>query len=73
MVALVNKLVMATVGRRGPLFLLRRAGATTRQLLSMTTWQTAILDLTQLILGVAAGAAPVVVVSKQPAGTWMRT
>jgi len=70
-VALVNTLVMATVERRGALFLLRRVGATTRQLLSMTIWQTVILDLTGLILGVAAGAASVVVVSKQLAGTWM--
>jgi hypothetical protein len=46
MVALVNALVVATVERRGALFLLRRVGATTRRLLSMTTWQTAILDLT---------------------------
>jgi hypothetical protein len=37
----------------------------------MTIWQTALLDLTGLILGVAAGAASVVVVSKQLAGTWM--
>ena len=70
-VALVNTLVMATVERRGALFLLRRVGATTRQLLSMTIWQTVILDLTGIILGVAAGAASVVVVSKQLAGTWM--
>ena len=70
-VALVNTLVMATVERRGALFLLRRVGATTRQLLSMTIWQTVILDLTGLILGVAAGVASVVVVSKQLAGTWM--
>jgi putative ABC transport system permease protein len=71
MVALVNTLVMAIVERRGALFLLRRVGATTRQLLSMTIWQTVILDLTGLILGAAAGAASVVVVSKQLAGTWM--
>lgn len=70
-VALVNTLVMATVERRGALFLLRRVGATTRQLLSMTIWQTVILDLTGIILGVAAGAASAVVVSKQLAGTWM--
>jgi ABC-type lipoprotein release transport system permease subunit len=70
-VALVNTLVMATVERRGVLFLLRRVGATTRQLLSMTIWQTVILDLTGLILGAAAGAASVAVVSKQLAGTWM--
>ncbi len=70
-VALVNTLVMATVERRGALFLLRRVGATTRQLLSMTLWQTVILDLTGLILGAAAGAASLAVVSKELAGTWM--
>ena len=70
-VALVNTLVMATIERRGALFLLRRVGATTRQLLSMTIWQTVILDLTGLILGAAAGAASVAVVSKELAGTWM--
>jgi len=70
-VALMNTLVMATIERRGALFLLRRVGATTRQLLSMTIWQTVILDLTGLILGAAAGAASVAVVSRQLAGTWM--
>ena len=48
-----------------------RVGATTRQLLSMTIWQTVILDLTGIILGAAAGAASVLVVSKQLADTWM--
>jgi len=70
-VALVNTLVMATVERRGALFLLRRVGATTRQLPSRTIRQTVILDLTGLILAVAAGAAPAIVMSKQLAGTWM--
>jgi putative ABC transport system permease protein len=70
-VALVNTLVMATVERRGAFFLLRRVGSTTRQLLSMTVWQTVILDLSGLILGAAAAAASVVVVSKELAGTWM--
>jgi putative ABC transport system permease protein len=70
-VALVNTLVMATVERRGALSLLRRVGATTRQLLSMTMWQTVILDLTGLILGAAVGAVPTAFVSKQLAGTWM--
>jgi hypothetical protein len=70
MVALVNTLVMATVEwRKGALC--APPGATTRQLLSMTIWQTEILDLTGPILGVAAGAASVVLVSKQLAGTWM--
>ncbi|HEY6309729.1 MAG TPA: hypothetical protein VIY52_02830 [Streptosporangiaceae bacterium] len=62
---------MATVEQRGALFLLRRVGATARQLLSMTICQTVILDLTRHILGAAADAASVVLVSKQLAGTWM--
>ena len=37
----------------------------------MTIWQTVVLDVTGLILGAAAGAASVAVVSKQLAGTWM--
>jgi hypothetical protein len=58
MVALVNTLVMAIVERRGALFLLRRVGATKRQLLSMTIWQTVILDLTGCILGAQQAPPP---------------
>jgi putative ABC transport system permease protein len=70
-VALVNTLVMATIERRRALLLLRRVGATTRQLLSMTIWQTVILDLVGITIGAAAGAASVIVVSKALADTWM--
>ncbi len=70
-VALVNPLVMATVERRGALLLLRRVGATTRQLLSMTFWQTMILVVSGLLIGWAAAAASVLVVSKALADTWM--
>jgi len=63
--------VMATVERRRALWLLRRVGATTRQLLSMTIWQTAVLGLVGITIGAAAGAASAVMVSKQLAGTWM--
>ena len=69
-VALVNTLVMATIERRRALLLLRRVGATTRQLLSMTIWQTVILDLVGITIGAAAGAASVIVVSKALADTW---
>jgi putative ABC transport system permease protein len=69
-VALVNTLVMATVERRRALRLLRRVGATTRQLISMTVWQTAVLSLVGIVIGVAAGAAPLIMVSKALAGTW---
>ncbi|HMK96197.1 MAG TPA: FtsX-like permease family protein, partial [Acidimicrobiales bacterium] len=70
-IALVNPLVMATIDRRGALLLLRRVGATTRQLLSMTFWQTVILDIFGLVLGAAAATASVVAVSKALADTWM--
>jgi len=71
MVALVNTLVMATVERRGAFWLLRRVGATTRQLLSMTFWETLIIAISGVVLGVAVGAASAIVVSKSLADTWM--
>jgi len=70
-VALVNTLVMATVERRGAFGLLRRIGATTRQLLSMTFWETLIIAVTGVVLGVAVGSASAIVVSKSLADTWM--
>jgi putative ABC transport system permease protein len=70
-VALVNTLVMATVERRGAFGLLRRVGATTRQLLSMTMWETLIIAVTGVLLGVAVGAASAIVVSKSLADTWI--
>ena len=70
-VALVNTLVMATVERRGAVWLLRRVGATTRQLLSMTIWETLIIAISGVVLGAAAGAASAIVVSKSLADTWM--
>ncbi|HXY27127.1 MAG TPA: FtsX-like permease family protein, partial [Acidimicrobiales bacterium] len=69
-VALVNTLVMATVERRGALWLLGRVGVTTRQLLSMTIWETLIIAITGVILGALAGAASAIVVSKSLADTW---
>jgi putative ABC transport system permease protein len=70
-VALVNTLVMATVERRGAVWLLKRVGTTTRQLLSMTIWETLIIAFSGLVLGVAVGAASAIVVSKSLADTWM--
>jgi putative ABC transport system permease protein len=69
-VALVNTLIMATVERREPLRLLRRVGATTRQLLSMTGWQAIMLSGTGITLGAAATAPSVLVVSKALTGNW---
>jgi hypothetical protein len=54
-VSLVNTLAMATAGRRDSLRLLIRVGATARQLLSMTGWQTFMLSVIGIGLGVATG------------------
>lgn len=67
---LVNTLVMATVERRESLRLLSRLGATTRQLLSMTGWQTLTLSVTGVGLGVTAAAASVLVLTKALTGSW---
>ena len=69
-VTLVNTLVMATVGRRDSLRLLSRVGATTRQLLSMTGWQTFTLSVTGVGLGVVFAAASVLVITKVLTGAW---
>ncbi len=62
---------MATIERRGARLLLRRVVATPRQLLSMTIWETMILDVVGITLGAAAATASTVVVSKALANTWM--
>jgi putative ABC transport system permease protein len=69
-VTVVNTLVMATVERRPALLLLRRVGATSRQLLSMTACQSALLTGVGIGLGVAAGAATLTVVSRAVTGGW---
>ena len=69
-VTMVNTLVMATIGRRDSLLLLSRVGATTRQLLSMTGWQTFTLSVTGVVLGVTAGAASVLVITKVLTSAW---
>lgn len=69
-VTMVNTLVMATIGRRDSLLLLNRVGATTRQLLSMTGWQTVTLSVTGVVLGIAAGAASVLVITKVLTSAW---
>ncbi|MCL2393327.1 MAG: FtsX-like permease family protein [Acidimicrobiaceae bacterium] len=71
--ALVNTLAMATVERRGSLRLLRRVGATTRQLLSMTWWQTVIVSAAGLVVGAAAAAATILVVTKTLTAAWTPT
>lgn len=69
-VSLVNTLAMATAGRHDSLRLLIRVGATTRQLLSMTGWQTLTLSVTGISLGIATGAASVLVITKVLTGSW---
>jgi putative ABC transport system permease protein len=70
-VALVNTLVVATVERRDSLVLLRRVGATARQLAAMTAWQSALLSLTGIALGIAAGAATLAAVCRALTGSWV--
>jgi putative ABC transport system permease protein len=72
-VALINTLVMATIERRGSLRLLRRVGATTRQLLSLTWWQTVILSVAGIVIGAGAAAATILVVTKTLTGAWTPT
>jgi putative ABC transport system permease protein len=68
--ALVNTLVMATLERRESIRLLRRVGATTRQLLSMSAWQTLISSLVGVTLGAAGATAIMVAVSRALTGSW---
>ena len=70
-VALVNTLVMAVVDRREALRLLRRIGTTDRQLLGMTAWHAVLLGLLGLVLGVAVGAPPLIVLTEAISGTWV--
>lgn len=69
-VTVVNTLVMATVERRPALLLLRRVGATSRQLMSMTACQSALLTVVGIALGAAAGAVTLITVSRSLTGGW---
>jgi putative ABC transport system permease protein len=70
-VTLLNTLVVATVERRDLLGLLRRIGATRRQLTAMTAWQSGALSLIGVLLGAACGAASLASVSRALTGSWM--
>jgi putative ABC transport system permease protein len=70
-VSLVTTLVVATVERRESILLLRRVGATWRQLTSMTAWQSVVMCATGVLLGSAAAAATLVSVSRALTGNWM--
>jgi putative ABC transport system permease protein len=69
-ITVVNTLVMTTLDRRQALALLRRIGATTGQLLSVTAWQSAMLAGTGIVLGVAAGGVTLSTMTKAITGSW---
>jgi putative ABC transport system permease protein len=68
-VALVNTLVVVTLQRRKELAVLRRVGATTRQLLTAATCQAGGLILIGVLLGIVAQIATVTTVSKAISGS----
>jgi len=70
-VALVNTLVMATLQGRDELTLLRRVGATARQLLAMTAWEAVEVTFVGVLLGIGAGAATVIAAAKAFTGSSM--
>jgi putative ABC transport system permease protein len=70
-VSLVTTLVVATVERRESILLLRRVGATWRQVTSMTAWRSAVVSVTGVLLGSAAAAATLASVSRALTGNWM--
>lgn len=67
-VTVVNTLVMATADRRQMLLLLRRVGATPRQLLSMTACQSAVATVVGIGLGTAAAATTLITVARAATG-----
>ena len=67
-VTVVNTLVMATADRRQMLLLLRRVGATPRQLLSMTACQSVVATVVGIGLGVAAAATTLTAVARAATG-----
>jgi putative ABC transport system permease protein len=68
--AVVNTLVMATAERRAALLLLRRVGATPRQLMSMTACQSALVSVIGIGLGIGAGATTLTAVARAFTGSW---
>ncbi len=69
--ALVNTLVLVTLQGREELLLLRRVGATVRQLLAMTALRFATVVLVGVVLGAGAQVVAVVAVSKALEGSWV--
>ncbi|MGH3398194.1 MAG: ABC transporter permease, partial [Streptosporangiaceae bacterium] len=70
-VTLANTLITIAVERREPLRLLSRVGATSRQLLAMTSWQVLVLNATAITVGAGAGALAVTLVSHVLTGSYL--
>ena len=68
--ALVNTLVLVTLQGRDELLLLRRVGATVRQLLAMTAFRFATVVLVGVVLGAGAQIVAIAAASKAIAGSW---
>ena len=70
-VTLANTLITIAVERRELLRLLRRVGATSRQLLAVTSWQVVVLNATAITVGAGAAALAVTVVSRILTGSYL--
>ena len=68
-VTVVNTLLMTTLDRRQALVLLRRVGATADQLLRVTAWQSALLAVTGILLGLAAGGITLTTMTRAITGS----
>ena len=69
-VTLVNTLVVSTLERRDGLRMLWRIGTTRGQLLASMAWQSVVVGVVGVVLGVATGAAAVIGVSKALTDSW---
>ncbi|MFD8495599.1 FtsX-like permease family protein [Amycolatopsis sp. NPDC059657] len=70
-IAVVNTLVMATGARRREFALLRLVGATRRQVLRTTRWESALVVVSSIVLGSAVAAATLVPISIALSGSPM--
>jgi putative ABC transport system permease protein len=70
-VTLANTLITIAVERRELLRLLSRVGATSRQLLAMTSWQVVVLNATAITVGAGVTALTVTVVSRALTGSYL--
>lgn len=70
-VALVNTLVMATLGQRSLVTLLGRIGAARGQVAAVFAWQALFVAVTGTVAGIAAGLATLLVVTRAVTGSWV--